>query len=296
MPFPKVRLLPVLSKLSTYALSKRGFTRKTIEANLGTISYFEGVGTGSLPPLVLFHGIAATADGFARVLIPLLRSFSRVIAIDFPGHGHSPSPKTPLSPRGLFEGMVDALDAIATKELGDKRFILAGHSLGGATAAHYTLRRPDRVAGLALIAPAGARIPDEELAATLKSFSIKNRHEARDFISRVYARRPWFSALLTGDLIDLTTNPTVRYLIETAKNDDSVPDIEFRQLKMPVFLYWGERERLLPRSARDFWVAAMPAGADVFESKVSAHCPHLDEPGVLVQRLVDFGKRVASIA
>src|SRR5919199_1840190 len=54
---------------------------------------------GSGPPLVLIHGIGHTWRGWKPMLPFLERDFD-VLALDLPGHGHSP----PLPPAGLAMG------------------------------------------------------------------------------------------------------------------------------------------------------------------------------------------------
>src|SRR4029077_2940097 len=63
----------------------------------------------------------------------------------------------------------------AAEQLGLRRFILAGHSLGGAVAIEYAGRHPERVAGLLLVDPNGdqSRIPKQEAAAFLRAVAAE---------------------------------------------------------------------------------------------------------------------------
>ena len=87
-----------------------------------------------------------------------LRATRRVVAFDLRGHGQSDSP---TSQSAFF---VDALarDVGAVADaLGLQRFVLVGHSLGGAVAAAYAGEHPQRVAGLVLVGTPG-RTPAEQ--------------------------------------------------------------------------------------------------------------------------------------
>ncbi len=74
----------------------------------------------------------------------------RVILIDRPGHGWSDRPDgaDDASPARQAELIAQALDA-----LGMTRAIIVGHSFAGAVVLVFALDHPDRVAGMALLAP-----------------------------------------------------------------------------------------------------------------------------------------------
>ena len=98
------------------------------------------------------HGWACSVYSFRR-LMPLLADLGmRAVAIDLPGHGLSSKPKDrePYLLDSLSECVIKSMDA-----LGIARCVLAGHSMGGPICARVAVLAPDRVSGLALLAPAG---------------------------------------------------------------------------------------------------------------------------------------------
>jgi pimeloyl-ACP methyl ester carboxylesterase len=101
------------------------------------------------PTLLLVHGLAGQLRHFTYGIVDLLASRYRVVAVDRPGSGYSV--RVPGSSAAL-GAQADVLAAlIDTLKLG--RPIVVGHSLGGAVALALAQRHPERVAGLALIAP-----------------------------------------------------------------------------------------------------------------------------------------------
>jgi pimeloyl-ACP methyl ester carboxylesterase len=107
-------------------------------------------GSGSSPPLLLFHGGATTSAMWLDVLPPLTQRF-RVYAIDMIGEPGFSAPSRP-SMRGdshalWLDDVCDALDLTNAR--------IAGASQGGWLALDYAIRRPSRVQSLALVAPAG---------------------------------------------------------------------------------------------------------------------------------------------
>jgi len=117
-----------------------------------------GGGSAAAPPIVFLHSAAGNTTHFSAQLAHL-RGRRRAIALDFRGHGRSaPPPDGDYSIAGLAADVARVADAL---ELG--RFVLAGHSMGGAAAAAYAGAHPERLAGLLLLDPAsdGRALPAE---------------------------------------------------------------------------------------------------------------------------------------
>lgn len=99
---------------------------------------------GSGPPLVLLHGLGASAEDWEMQIPAFSRRF-RVIAPDLRGFGGSARGSGRLSiPR--FAADVWAL----LQALGVERFALVGHSMGGAVALQLALEHPQAVTRLVI--------------------------------------------------------------------------------------------------------------------------------------------------
>jgi pimeloyl-ACP methyl ester carboxylesterase len=111
----------------------------------GGISY--QVSGGGSPAVLLTHGFAATSAMFGAN-VPALAARHQVVTWDMRGHGASdyPTDAESYSPASA----VDDIAALLTSCQAE-RVVLGGHSLGGYLSLDYTLRFPDRVAGLVLI-------------------------------------------------------------------------------------------------------------------------------------------------
>ena len=101
-------------------------------------------------PLVLIHGSNGSLhvwEGWVRELGPQ----ARLISVDLPGHG-----LTGAWPRDEYtvEAYADFIEVLVDT-LNLDRFVLAGHSLGGAVAWTFAATRPDRVSQLILVDAAG---------------------------------------------------------------------------------------------------------------------------------------------
>jgi long-chain acyl-CoA synthetase len=99
---------------------------------------------------VFLHGFGGQAEQWQYQL----QKFSlenRVIALDMRGHGLSDAPASGYSMEQALTDLETALILLKVKE----KFILVGHSFGGAWGTEYAIKHPDRVERLILIATAG---------------------------------------------------------------------------------------------------------------------------------------------
>jgi pimeloyl-ACP methyl ester carboxylesterase len=101
-------------------------------------------------PIVLVHGASGNLQDLRLALGDRLAANRRVILVDRPGHGWSDRPGGVADASPARQA---ALIAQALARLGVERFVLLGHSLGGAVASALALAFPARVAGLVLLAP-----------------------------------------------------------------------------------------------------------------------------------------------
>ena len=110
--------------------------------------YREWIVKGEATPIVLVHGFGADSAGW-RPLVGRLGAQRPILALDLPGHGHSA-----LGGTTTFDEIVDEVEKAVEDEKIDRSHWVA-HSLGGAVVARLAERRPDLVASLTLLAPAG---------------------------------------------------------------------------------------------------------------------------------------------
>ena len=122
----------------------------TVTTSRGTMSYSDSSsrdGTG--PPVLLLHANLHDSSDYASVL-DALSDGRRVIAVDWPGHGNSPMPDTPLGAPELGDLAVELVDVLDLTNL-----VVIGNSVGGYAACRIALERPDRVAGVVLVNTGG---------------------------------------------------------------------------------------------------------------------------------------------
>ena len=250
---------------------------------------YDGDGT----PVVYLHGLLDSSDGWHDVAS---RSPRPAFALDLPGFGGSTCPRYERI-ASYARDVGRALDG-----LGLDRFTLVGHSFGGAVATALTEQRPDQVASLALLAPAGfGRIAIAELAANrlvthafqatlplalanpltmtaIYSFWVANGMRADDdLISR--CRKQAFKVV-----------PGARQAVRTIVRCGIDERAFFRReiaYDGPVVGLWGTRDRLVPVRHAQRMLRTFP-DADVQIWEGLGHHPQRERPGqfdALIERI-----------
>src|SRR4030081_1945284 len=119
----------------------KGSLMPTMQTSLGAVSYTD---EGSGPAIVLLPAPPHDRTDFAPVTEALAKG-RRVLALDWPGHGESPLPATPLRAVEFGDLLVEFADRLDLSNA-----VIIGNSVGGYAACRLALERPDRVAGVVL--------------------------------------------------------------------------------------------------------------------------------------------------
>jgi pimeloyl-ACP methyl ester carboxylesterase len=100
---------------------------------------------GEGPPIILCHGITATRNQVVHGSKAIAREGYRLIVYDARGHGESdPAPND--SGYGGPQNLED-LRLVVSDQVGDRPFVLGGHSMGSHTAVAYAIESPEIVIG-----------------------------------------------------------------------------------------------------------------------------------------------------
>jgi pimeloyl-ACP methyl ester carboxylesterase len=241
------------------------------------------------PPALLVHGLGGSANGFFRTFYPLARRFSRVVAVDLPGHGFSPASQLTLAEHPeLLRLFLEKLFDRANPPL------VVGNSLGAAVSATVASADPRAMRGLVMVCPAGAKVAPERMEALLKSFSeLRTDEQARAITRRLFHRTPLPLLLLPREMKKLYCNPTVQALVADALlNGDSISPEVLRGVSIPLLLLWGASEKLLPFEGIEYFRSHVPAHAEVEIVNGFGHIPQLERPSEVVKRVIAFTDKV----
>jgi pimeloyl-ACP methyl ester carboxylesterase len=156
-------------QMATQTTATNGY----VQANGLKLHYLEW-GLVTAEPIIMLHGLRGSARTWESVAQPLSEEY-RPIALDQRGRGESDWATDSDYSRDAYVSDVEQL----VEQLSLGRFILIGHSMGGANALHYSTKHPEQLRALVIedMGPAAtaastgsARIGDE-LARTPSSFA-----------------------------------------------------------------------------------------------------------------------------
>ena len=215
---------------------------------------------GAGRPFLLVHGLSSNARLWDEVARPLADAGHPVLAVDLRSHGESSAPADGYDTATAAADLAALLD-----RLDQPPAVVAGQSWGGNVVVRLAARRPDRVAGLALVdggwIDLSATFPDWEACATALRPPTVDKLRAADL--RAFIRRDhpdWSVAAVEATLASLREAPdgTLRRrlpidhhmrIVRSMWDDPPWPD--FASITVPVLLLPagdGQRE-LVARAA-----------------------------------------------
>src|SRR3954463_4319765 len=103
-------------------------TQEAASFEVGPAPLLRGEAEGEGPPVVLCHGITATRRYVLHGSRALARAGHRVLAYDARGHGGSEA--APVGEGYGYPQLVEDLERVVAAQVGEGRFLLAGHSMG----------------------------------------------------------------------------------------------------------------------------------------------------------------------
>jgi EmrB/QacA subfamily drug resistance transporter len=257
---------------------------------------------GEGQPIVLIHGLLDSGATWRKVA-PILAVNHRVIVPDLLGHGDSDGPAgadySVFSHALLIRDLMD--------ELGIERATVVGHSLGAGVAMGLAYACPERVERLAVLS-AGGLGPD--LTLTLRAAAFPGA----DWLARALGSRICVRALLGVAWLSssLGARRFARGVLEMARMLEGLADAGRRAAflesaravinlkgqrssalrllpayRMPLFVLWGTRDRVIPARHAEQVTAIRPDTHVVLLDGVG-HSPHLVQPTYVAQALSDW--------
>jgi len=232
---------------------------------------------GQGPTLLLVHGLAGQLCHFTYGIVDRLAAEYRVVAVDRPGSGYSTRPSDASAALSAQADVMAAL--IDTLKLG--RVVVVGHSLGGALALALAQRHPERVAGLALVAPltheketAPAAFRGLEISQpwlrTLVGWtfavpmSIVMSKKVLDMVFGPEAVPPDY-ATRGGGLLSLRPSQFIAASTDlNAVNDDMAGIMQrYGAMQLPVSILYGKSDQILDPQEQGAALAAKLPGAEL---------------------------------
>lgn len=221
----------------------------------GTIHWQE---SGEGDPVVLIHGLSGNLHNFSDIETMLARQY-RVYAVDRPGSGHAKRDTATDADFAVQASML--LEWMA--HINVARALLVGHSMGGAIALRMAILAPDKCAGLALLCPLVAPLPDRSgserkwyipgpptrrlVSATLAT-PYRLRHAKRN-LNAIFAPDavPADFALKYGGALSVHSDACYEAINDLAVMQDSLRQQRrlYHTIQCPTGVLFGAQDRIL---------------------------------------------------
>jgi pimeloyl-ACP methyl ester carboxylesterase len=258
-----------------------------------------------MEPIILIHGAGGASWRDFAPLAPHLEVVRDITHLKLPGHYEA----DPLDENAdlTVEAFADRLEG-QLDELGLRRPDIIGDSTGGWLA--LELARRDRAHAVVAISPSGMWTPDEarKVVRDLKwGYGLARRMlPVATMMTRTSAGRfVVFAPLLGTRGAELTPEDATHVLRALVESQVGLRPIEantdqrgvlrgaerMSEVRCPVLIIWGQRDRLLPPAQGRRWVDAI-AGAELEELVGTGHHPQFDKPEEVAMLALEFFARV----
>ncbi|WP_426703143.1 alpha/beta fold hydrolase [Rhodanobacter sp. Col0626] len=280
-------------------LMQANFKREAMAAHLETHSvqagdtrwvYYEG---GDGPTIVLLHGFSADKEVWLEVAKLLTPHFHLIIP-DLPGWGES---SRDAGASYNIDAQAVRLDAFV-QTLRLQRFVLVGHSMGGAIAGVYASEHPEHVAELALVDAFGLKTAESDFSRAAMAGKNPFVYDDRAGFERATSLAFEKPLDLPGRFVDVLVKRNQRDhdFIERTFNELREPaqylSVQNRlgQLTMPVLGLWCHDDKIVGLSALDSLRNGLAAASAISTSTINGcnHMPMIEKPEQTAQILTGF--------
>jgi len=283
------KVTQVLDWLQLRACYRSGFTSSWVDTSVGRVHALVREGGGTLPPVVLVHGLSSSAQDFQPVMEHLQSEYRRVIAVDLPGHGQSFIGNPCPTAHEMRTALAETIDAVL-----DEPAVVYGNSLGGYASLCLSMDRPEKVGRLLLGSPAGAPMAEEQLEKILGVFRMRSHKDAMAFMAQIMETRSWWTPLMAQVCLSRMTQPHMAAMLQAIAGEKLLSPEDLKSVLAPIVLIWGKGERLLPDANLAFFQENLPKET-VFEYLEGAgHVPHADRPRWVCRELMKMAESLQS--
>jgi uncharacterized protein (TIGR02246 family) len=252
-----------------------------IAAN-GITLHAEESGAGDLT-LVFLHYWGGTSSSWKHVTNAMPETL-RSISLDARGWGQSDRPEAGYD----IATMTDDLAAAIT-QLGLKRYVLVGHSMGGKVAQLLASRRPAGLAGLVLVAPSpaqGKSLPEQERAGMAGAYVAPEAAAwtIDNILTELPLPPPVRELEIAGYLAGAA--PAKAFWPANAISEDVSAGLA--HINVPILVIGGEKDKVdSVDMLQNIVLPALP-GATMTVIPGAGHLLPLEAPRELVEQIVGF--------
>ncbi len=245
---------------------------RRMERNGRPLVYKTAGAQSAATPVVLIHGFGGDSDNWL-VNIEEIAKDRPVYALDLPGHGKSTKTLAGGDLGELADAVVDLLHEIEAAQAH-----LVGHSLGAAVAFRVLADRPERVASIVGVAPAG--LDDRIRPDYVDGFvAAEKRKDVKAALQLLFADPGLVSAQMVEGVQRFKRLEGAAEALR-AIGERNLPSgrqtANFRDLvgeeRVPTLIIWGDRDAILDPAAAQ----GLPSSVAVIRVQDVGHMPHME--------------------
>lgn len=257
------------------------------EISDGEIVYLKNDTDHSKGTIVLIHGFGAEKQTWATMAKELSENYHLLIP-DLPGHGESfQLPDLEYT----IEKQVLRLSELLTV-LNTGRVHLIGNSMGGAIAAKFSHRYPEKVKSLVLMNSAGIYQHKSELAYLIEKGENPLIVETPEDFQRLWDFTMSQPPYLPGPILKVlaekkAAREKMDKIIFSHIRKDTMIEALLPQIKTPTLVLWGMEDRVINYKNADIFVEKMPNAQKVIYEDIG-HAPMLEDPGRSAETIQKF--------
>ncbi|XP_039182644.1 monoacylglycerol lipase ABHD6-like isoform X2 [Crotalus tigris] len=285
-----------------------GVKVKNLDSEGYRFRYFMRGKPGSQPSVLMLHGFSLNKDMWLNT-IEVFPKGLHLICLDLPGHGGTT--------RLLGESYTAVAQAkrihqfVQCAGLNHKPFHLVGMSMGGMVAGVYAALYPAHVSSLALLCPAGLKIPKQsELFLWLKKLVLLKdlaksalvpvtKEQTENFMKLCLAQPNFLKMqLLKAYLEDRRPHKmffALCFLDLTSTESKYSLHENMRKIKAPTQIIWGKEDKVFDSSGAEILADAIP-NSQVHRLEKCGHFITLERPRISARLLLEFYNLVCDSA
>jgi len=219
-----------------------------VDLDTGIRLHFHGAGSGH--PILFIHGSGPGASGWSNFKgnYPFLAEHGYHCLIpDLPGYGYSDKPTNEDYTLDFF---ADHLVSFLRSQTNQKATLI-GNSLGGAVAIRISLKHPELVSKLVLMAPGGLEKREvymemEGIQSMMKSFFSKNGI-TKEGMLRTFKLQLFDENKITDEIINERYEIALeqpKHVIASMRVNNQ--EEELKDIAVPILGFWGRNDKFCP--------------------------------------------------
>jgi len=257
--------------------------QKMTYVNGYAVRYFE-YGSHDSKPLVLLHGIGASAERWTRV-IPTLSKYFYVIAPDIIGFGYSDKPTVEYTMDFFIDFFVGFLANLQIPKTN-----LVSSSFGGHLATEFAIRYNRKIDRLVLTSPAGMMRTSTPV---LDSYIMSALYPTYENAAKAFKDMTYNPGVVdegtVRDFVNRMRLPNAKYaFMSTLLGMRYAPKLQGRIGKIisPTLLVWGDSDKMIPvQYAKEY--SEIP-NSKLAVIKDCGHTPFVEKPMTFNKLVLKF--------